>query len=159
MKKILSFIVCLFFASAIFAGSVKLNYTYKNKKIETKVVSLEKIDADTERLVIKKESISEDVAYIDVVHTDAIVPVGTQGWWTFARGVYGNFDQSKGTYIVNKSYMPIFAVKTDKTTFWTNIKTLRFFYDFCVISSNGTYKVFPRFRIDKIRQNFDIFYI
>lgn len=157
MKKILLSTILVCFASAIFAGTARLNITYKNKKTETKLVQLEKISDDKERIVIKKESIGDDVLHIDIIHSDAIVPVGTEGWWTYGRGLYGHFDKSHGVFTPNKSYIPIYAVKTDKKMFYAHVKSLRFFYDFCVISSKGTYKVFPRFRIDKIRKNFDLY--
>ena len=157
MNRIVLYIFCAVLTSTLFGGSVKLNYKYKNQKYETKVVALEKISDDTERLVIKKESIPADVLHIDVIHPDAIVPVGTQGWWTYARGAYGKFDKPKGVYIHNLSSLPLFAIKTDKTAFWAHIKTFRFNYDFCVLSNDGIYKVFPRFRIDKIRENFDLY--
>ncbi len=124
----------------------------------SKIASLENVSEKTARLTIKKETIGDDVKYVDVIADFARADKGDEGYWINGRGVYGNFDAENGVYSVSRSVMPIFGMKTKSKTFWAHAKTFRFDYDFRVEVRNGRYAVFLRYKIADVRKWFGDLY-
>ena len=122
--------------------------------VQTKTVELEKLAQDKFRLVIPKESITEDVKSIDIVPEFARANKGDEGYWIMPRGTYGKFDKDDGVYVRNRHLMPIFGMKRDGKMFWGHMKTYRFDFDIVVEAKGGKYEIFPRITLGSVRRFF-----
>ena len=122
--------------------------------VQTKTVELEKLAQDKFRLVIPKESITEDVKSIDIVPEFARANKGDEGYWIMPRGTYGKFDKDDGVYVRNRHLMPIFGMKRGDKMFWGHMKTYRFDFDIVVEAKGGKYEIFPRITLGSVRRFF-----
>ena len=161
MKKIVSTILLAMCAGSILlAEKAEVRMVLKDgKKLNpvSKTVELEKVSADKFRIVIPKESIPENAKFVEVIPEFAKANKGDDGYWMQARGTYGKFDKDNGFYSKNRQLMPIYAVKKGETMFWGHVKTWRFDYDFVARVQNGKYEVYPRFRVDGVKEYFQLY--
>ncbi len=154
MKKIfLAFCVSLFFCvSATFAfDSVLVNTIYKNGTSDSKIVELKKRKVrNSWRLKIPKELISSNVSSIEIHGDFAKAIKGEDGYFVLGDGRSGKFNLDNGRLVERRCVMPIFGMKTPRSTFVAIVKGLKYEYETEVIASDGTYEIFPRFLIEKI---------
>lgn len=156
MKRLLLFVVLFTGYSMLYAvESVNIRTTYMDGKTDVKKVSLDKISDSQERLKISKESLGEDIKYIDVIPNFCKAKKGDPGYWVHARGIYGNFDKENGEFSSSMAQIPIWGIKTADKTFWANVISYRFDYSFNVVVKGGKYEIFSRFDIEGIRKWFD----
>ncbi len=125
------------------------------KKSSGKIVSKETIKLQTtddgaKRLVIKKESISNDIDCLDIYPSSAKAKKGDFGYFIFARGEYINFTRDKFNIVRPRSVMPIFGAKVPQETFVGIAKTMIGEYSMHGFATNGKYKMFMRFQPKKI---------
>lgn len=158
MKNFCFYIVAFFLSLPPAAANVEIRTVKTDNSSSSKIASLENVSEKTKRLTIKKETIGDDVKYVDVIADFARADKGDEGYWINGRGVYGNFDAENGVYSVPRSVMPIFGMKTKSKTFWAHAKTFRFDYDFRVEVRNGRYAVFLRYKIADVRKWFGDLY-
>ena len=92
LKSIISIIVLLTSLSSIYAVEyVEVSSRCKGAKASKKIVKLLNLADGGKRLVIKKDSIGNDIVFLDIHPTSAIANKGDEGYFIFARGEYINF--------------------------------------------------------------------
>ena len=145
------------FAASLFGESVELRTTYTDNSTSVRTVELEKISDSLSRLTIRAADIPANVRHIDAVAAFAKARKGDAGYWVNGRGTYGEFTQENGRFSMRRNVIPVFGMKTDKKTFWANVRTFRFDYAFCAEAKGGVYEAYPRFLVEEVRKWFPLY--
>lgn len=103
---------------------------------------------------LRPEAIPPDAVWIDVVPPFMTARRGDPGYWMNGRGVWGAFTRDAGQNRWWRSQMPLFAVSRGDGLWGGHVKSWRFDYDLVVSAKGGRYEVFPRFRVDRVREYF-----
>lgn len=142
---LLSFFAC---SASLAVESATVVIKTKDGKTQTRVVKAQKIDADTNRIVVSAKDIPDNFEYLDVVADTATAKKGEPGFWIFARGETGSFKLDKGRYVNRDNRMPIFGMRTPRETFVAIIKGLKLENWLVAEADKGVYKVYPRWDAD-----------
>ena len=127
---------------------VRLLYRFKDRKTETKTVTLVR-QGDVERLVIPKDTIPEGAQTLDVHHPYATAKVGEDGFYVFSSGMYGTFkERPNGIYRNRKSVMPMFGVRTPRGAMTVVLGGMRYEAEHLADVKNGIYTVYPQYILD-----------
>lgn len=123
-------------------------------RTETRTVPLTPQDDGALRFALRPEAIPPDAVWIDVVPPFMTARRGDPGYWMNGRGVWGAFTRDAGQNRWWRSQMPLFAVSRGGGLWGGHVKSWRFDYDLVVSAKDGRYEVFPRFRVDRVREYF-----
>ena len=109
-------------------------------------VALKRVDADTYRFTMKKESIPLDARSVDVLPDFLTAHKGDAGYWLLPRGTYGKFDKDDGVLVSKRHVMPVFAMKRGREMWYAHVKTWRFDFSLVLKAEKGAYSFYPSFR-------------
>ena len=110
---------------------------------------LKSVGKDVLRLAIPLKEITPNAKYLDIQADFATAKKGDEGYWVFARGVYGTFRLDKGS-IRNSPLMPIYGMKTSARTFVAIVNGMNYEYKVHVEVAGGVYRMFQRYYLDEI---------
>lgn len=136
---------------------VELRLVGKDGHVERKMYPLTQMGKDKWLFRYSRAEIPQDVKWMEVVPDFMTANKGDPGYWINGRGVYGKFDKDNGENRWWRSQMPLFGVKRGDDLHWALMRTYRFDYDMVVKVKGGRYEVFPRIRIDKVREFFPLY--
>ena len=139
----------LFGALANAIETVDIVVTKIDNTKETKTVRLDKIDANTSKLIIKAADIPADTKFIDIFADNAKAKKADDGFWLVNRGLMGLFKKDNAFRAENPRYMylPYYAMKTPAETFIAIIDGMRFEFNVNIEAKSGVYKMYPRWFI------------
>ena len=101
---------------------------------------------------VKVGEIKPDVVDVEIQLDIAHAKKGDAGYALAQRGLVFDFDQDDFSWVQNRAwiYMPYYAMKTPRDTFVAVMEGMRFEHDLLLVSRQGTYSMFPRWRIAEI---------
>lgn len=140
-----------------FLIAVAVRFVSTGGQVEVRDVPLKPAGTNRWSLTIARQSIPEQVKWLEVVPDFMTAAKGDDGYWVNGRGVYGRFTRDAGENRWWRSQMPIYGLKRGKTLHWARMKTYRFDYDLVVKAKGGRYEIFPRIRLDKVREFFPLY--
>ncbi len=148
--------------AALYAETAEVRFHWgapqKPRKIESKIVELQKLPDGGFRFSFPKEQIPADATSVLVIPEFMRAKTGDPGYWIQARGTYGLFDEQDGYYAKSRQLMPVFGVKKGDALWYGHVKTWRFDYDFTASAKKGDYEVGPSFRCNQVRQFYKNYY-
>jgi hypothetical protein len=115
---------------------------------ETKY-ELTSVGNDVLRLTIPLKDIKPDAKHLDIQADFATARKGDDGYWIFARGIYGTFRLDQGA-IGNSPLIPIYGMKTPVLTFVAIVNGMNYEYTVHVEAKGGVYRMFQRYAIADI---------
>ena len=146
-----SVLVCTLLACSAFAGGLEQGIVrvWQKGQKERRPVKAERQPDGAWRYRVKTCDIPRFCTNIDILPDAAVAPKG-EGYWVAGDQRWGRLDRDAGTLEAKRSYLPIFGLKTANRCWVGIVKGLRLEYDLRVAVAQGTYNVYPRFKIDKI---------
>ncbi len=142
-----SFALCV---SAYAIESAEISVVHDGGKTDKYTLNLQKVGDNIWRLKIPTCKIPRDAKHIDVLNSWAVAKKGEDGYFVTPDSNMGTFREDNGQYRVRKNQVKLYGMKSPKGCFVGIMKGLEFEQEVYVEVKNGEYKIFPRYRIDKI---------
>lgn len=152
MKKTLLPLAALFFAAAqcLAMQTATIRTSLKDNRVIERKIDLEKVAPDTFRAKIKKEDISDDVKFVDILVPEAAAKTGEDGYFVLPNGRLGFFTRQNGAAYDGLNAVKFMGVKKSDSAVAIIVKGLQLEYTSTVIAKDGKYEAFPRFNIERI---------
>jgi len=128
------------------SAQVEIVYTFTDKRVEKKTVTIEPDTADVVRVHIPQAELPPDLNTVTVLPDFAVAQTGEEGYFVMPNGEYGTFREQNGERTAKGAMpMPIFGMKNPRATFVAIVTGTP--YDFTLITSvkDGQYTILPRF--------------
>ena len=152
MKRIITITIALLSVAQAFALSkATIRQTYKDNRVFTKHIELKNVGNNTYRVEIPKNSISKEVAYIDIVIDEMCAKKGDDGYFVMPDGKIGTFTRDNGLNSSrNRNPLKLFGIKKGNYAIAGIVKGLELEYSTVVSAKNGKYEIYPSFDIGSI---------
>ena len=103
-----------------------------------------------------------EVTTLELEPSFAWARTGESGYFVTPENTYGTFHEMNGVCRVGegRNYMPVYGMKTPRTTFVAIARKMRWRYETQVIASNGVYRMSQRYNLkgDRPYEDFEVAY-
>lgn len=131
-------------ASAAAAANVELVCAFTNGKVERRTMPLAG-DGAVLRFRWKAAEMPPALKHVEVRADFAAARTGEDGYFVMPNGFLGTFREQDGEQALGAGCMPIFGMKTPRTTFVAIVTGLPHDYTLVAQAKKGAYALFPRF--------------
>jgi hypothetical protein len=126
------------------AATVDLVCTYTNGSFDRRTVPLVG-DGDVLRFRWKPADMPPALKHVEVRAEFATARAGEDGYFVMPNGHLGGFREQEGEHALAGNCMPIFGMKTPRSTFVAIVTGLPHDYTLVAQARKGVYALFPRF--------------
>ena len=130
------------------AASVELTWHFSDGRIEKAPHALIQ-EGEVQRLRLAASDIPTGARKLDVRPNFAEAKTGEEGYFVMPNGYLGSFRKQEGTQSLRGNCMPMFGMKTPRTTFVGIVTGRSNDYTLIVQAKEGVYTIFPRFELDE----------
>ncbi len=129
------------------AATVEATCTYTNGCVEKRTIPLVQ-EGRVQRFRWTAAEIPPGIRHIELRPEFATASTGEDGYFVMPNGFLGTFREQNGEHALASSCMPMFGMKTPRTTFVAIVTGLPHEYTLVARAKEGVYTLFTRFQLE-----------